>query len=136
MERLTLLFLTIRVVPAIKPRPQFWITQYLIRLVNPRHFFLRFLFRDSLLGGFVRMVLFRHIPIGALDGTVIGVGRNFKDFVVIFRFGAFEEGVGFLEEGLDLGSGGMVLFGQIETLDAGFEVVGLELPVGLGKKGG
>lgn len=63
------------------------------------------------------MELLRHTPVGFLDCAVIGVGRDSEDFVIVFCFGALEEGVGFLKEGLDLWGGGVVFFCVIKGLN-------------------
>ena len=51
----------------------------------------------------------RHRAVRSLDGAIVGVGGDGEDFVVVFCFGSFEHGLGFLEEGLD-GGGGRVMF--------------------------
>lgn len=73
------------------------------------------------------MVLFRHCSIGLFDCAVIRVGRHAKDFVVVYRLAAFEQGVGLLEERLYILSSRMVFFCEVEGADGGFEVFGIKL---------
>ena len=81
-------------------------------------------------------MLFRHLAVSALDGALVGVAGNAEDGVVVFCFGALEEGVRFLEERLDLCGGRVVLFRMVEGVNCGFEVVGVDLLLGFGKEGG
>ena len=59
-----------------------------------------------------------------------GVARDGEDFVVVLGLGAFEEGVGFLEEVVEGAVGGVVVFSFGEGADGGVEVVGVELGLG------
>ena len=60
------------------------------------------------------MMLLGSCAVGFLYRSIVSVIGYAEYFVVVFRFRAFKQGVGFLEEFLDLLCGWMVFFGQIE----------------------
>lgn len=134
LERAPLMLVTVRVLASIKPLLQLRVAQYLVGLVDGGHLLLRVLLADALPDGLVRVVLFRHLAVGALDGAVVGVAGHAEDGVVIFCFGAFKEAVRFLEERRDLWGGRVVFFGVVEGVDCGFEVVRVELLLGFGEE--
>lgn len=102
LERLPLVVEIVRIVSVVEPCPELRIAEDLVRFVDGCHFLFRLLFADTLTRGFVRVELLGHAPVGFLDGAVVGIVGYAEDFVVVFCFGALEEGVGFLEERLDL----------------------------------
>ena len=114
LEGRPLMFLAVRIIPVVKPRPQLGITQDLVSLVDGRHFLLCRLLGRPLRVRLVWMVFLRHASVGGFDLALCGVAGHAEDFVVVFGFGAFEEHLGFLEEGVDLLRGWVVLFGVVE----------------------
>jgi hypothetical protein len=114
LEGILLLLLIVGIIASIKPRFQLWITQHLVSLIDCSHFLLRILFLDALVDGLVRVKLAHHFAIGRLDLTFIGVTRETKNFVVVFGFGAFEEGLGVLQHGLEFLGAGVVFLGLVE----------------------
>lgn len=130
------MLVAIGILAPVKPLLQLRVAQDFVSFVDSGHFLLGVLLADALADGFVRVVLFRHLAVGALDGALVRVAGHAEDGIVVFCFGAFEEVVRFLEERLDLGGGWVVLFCVVEGVDCGFEVIGVDLLLGFGEEGG
>lgn len=130
VERLLLLLLTIRIIAPVKPRSQFRIAQHFVSLVDLGHLLLRLILQHAPSLCFIRVELSRQRPVGALDGTVVGVVGYAKNLVVILRLGTLEADVGFLVEELDLRGGGVMFFCLIEGVEGGFEGFFVDLALG------
>lgn len=135
MKRIPLLtLLIVRIVSAIKPRPELRIAEHLIRLVDLRHLLLGLLLRDALRGRFVRVVLSYQFAVDVLDGAIVCVAGNAEHFVIIFLFRALELDVRLVEHLGDVGGAAVVFFGRVEGGDGGVVVLGVELALGLGEE--
>lgn len=82
------------------------------------------------------MELLGQCPILAFDGSVIGVVGDIQYFVVVFGFGPFELYLGFLEKLADPGGGGVVILCFVQSLNACFVFLGVELALGKRQKSG
>jgi hypothetical protein len=98
VEGLSLLFGVVGVIASIKSRAQLWITKDFVRLIDARHFLRRFFLRYALRRRLIRMIFLSRSAISFLYSTVVGIVCYTEDFVVVFRFRALEEGLGFLEK--------------------------------------
>lgn len=136
LERLALLLVAVRIVASVKASAEFRVVEHLVRFVDGGHFLLGVFLADALGRSLVRVVLLGELAVGALDGAVVGVAADAEDFVVVFLLGAGEEGVGFLEEGLDLWRGRVLFFGVVERVDGAGEVIGVELATRFEKEAG
>ena len=96
-----LLFVGVRIIAAIEARTKFWVTKDLICLVDARHLLLGRLLGETLLGGFVWVVLLGELPVGCLDLSLIGVVGYPEDLVVVFGRAALQGNLGFLQERVD-----------------------------------
>ena len=62
-----LLFVRVGVIAAIEALTKFWVAEDLVCLVDARHLLLGRLLGETLLGGFVWVVLLGEFPVGCLD---------------------------------------------------------------------
>ncbi|KAH4058872.1 hypothetical protein HBH98_223920 [Parastagonospora nodorum] len=132
LERITLLLLSaIGIISAIEPLLELRIRKDLVRLIDISHFLLGLFGSHVDSRGLVRVVHFAHFAVGALDFALAGVAGEAEDFVVVLGFGAFEEGLGFGEEFVDLLVLLVVFLGVFEGAHGVFEVVGFELGLAL-----
>jgi len=132
LERV-LLLVRVGVVAPVEPRPQLRVGEHLVRLVDGLHLPLGLLLGQPLLGGLVRVVHLRQLPVGGLDLALISVARHAQDLVVVLCLGALERHLGFPKEGVDRLVELLVLarfFSLVEGVDGGFEVLGFGLDAG------
>ena len=81
------------------------------------------------------MVQLSSLEPSTLDIFGGGVAGDVQDFVVVLRFGTFEESLRVLKHRIYLGVGGaMVFFGGIESTDGGFEIIRVDLRLRLMKE--
>ena len=132
LERMALLLLiVIGIIAPIKALLEVRIGKDLVRLVDIGHFLLRILGGHVDCRGLVRVVHFAHFAVRALDFALVGVAGEAEDFVVVLCLGAFEEGLGFGEEFVDLLVLLVVFFGVFQGAHGVFELVGFELGLAL-----
>lgn len=137
LERVTALLSLLRVgvVASIEARPQFGVAQHLVGLVDARHLLLRLLLADARLHRLVGVVHLGHLAVRRLDLSLVGVVGDPEHLVVILCLATLQCNLGFLQQRVDnvflLGP----RFGRLgQRVDAGLELLGLELCLGFVEK--
>lgn len=134
VKRLALLLLAVGIVAAVEAGAEFGVAEDLVSLVDVGHFLLGLLLGHALRGGLVRVELFRHGAVLALDRALVGVVVHVEHLVVVLRLGPLQLYVRGLQHLRDFICGRVVFFGLIEGLDRGFVLGRVELPLCFGEE--
>lgn len=102
LEGITSLLLIIGIITSVKAGAQLGVTQDFVRLVDGSHLLLGVFLADTLLVGLVGVELLGCLAVRRLDLSLVCVGGDAEDLVVVLLLAALERYLGFLEDGVDL----------------------------------